>query len=126
MKVYILFLFLAVSHFLPAVHAQTICLGANCDSGWDGYLPSDRFGNDHSVLDRFLTDGAQRQFVEDPEKLKCVRTCKNEYQENVLTCADAHEGDITFTAADSLEACLIAAKRRLIECLPSPGLMQCF
>lgn len=126
MRVYLLFLVLLASHLLPAVHAQTMCLGANCESSWDGYLPTDQYDNDHSVLDRFLTDGVQGRLLEDPEKLECVRTCKREYQENVLTCADAHEGDITFTAADSLEACLIAAKRRLIECLPSPGLMQCF
>ena len=126
MRVFLLnFVFLA-SFLLPAGYAQTMCLGANCESRWDSYLPSDNYGSDDSVLDRFLTDSVQRGLLEDPEKLKCVRACKREYQENVLTCADAHEGDITFTAADTLEACLIAAKRRLIECLPSPGLLQCF
>lgn len=106
--------------------AQTTCLGVNCDSEVDRQLP-DRQGyiGENSTFDQFIRDSILNDWLDDPRKQECIEKCNREFHENVLACADAHEGDISIFSGLTADACLEAAKRRLYECLPSPGVSKC-
>ena len=116
---------LGVQFYLAA--AQTTCLGINCESDIDRYQP-DGPQNDgyHSQFDQFILDAIRNGWMNDPAKQQCIQNCHREFQENVIACADALEGDMSIFVGVTADACFTAAKRRLHECLPSPGAMNCF